>query len=273
MTIIVLIKKYGREWNIDVSGTITDSINTARERKYKRLVKEQPVPHHIAIIMDGNRRFAESIGLTKSSGHEKGRDKLEELLSWCLELDIKILTVYAFSTENISRTNKEIKVLMDLFEKNFKLLGDDERVHKNKIRVTVIGDRSILPRRVIKAIKYAENKTKNYENYYFNLAVAYGGREEITQAIQKIAMDAKKGKIKPDKIDQKIVSSYLYTKEFPDPDLVLRTSGEERISNFLLWQLAYSELYFSDVYWPGFRKIDFLKAIYSYQLRKRRFGK
>ncbi len=266
-------KLIGREWFIDISKAITDSINIARERKYIRLVKSQPVPHHIAIIMDGNRRFAEGIGLVRSRGHQKGRDKLEELLEWCLELEIKILTVYAFSTENLSRTNKEVKILMDLFEKNFKLLGDDKRVHQKKIKVTVIGDRSILPRRVLKAIKYAEDKTKKYENYYFNLAVAYGAREEITQAIQKIARDAKAGKLKPDKIDQKIVSSYLYTKEFPDPDLMLRTSGEERVSNFLLWQLAYSELYFADVYWPGFRKIDFLKAIYSYQLRKRRFGK
>lgn len=238
-----------------------------------KLVENEPLPKHIAIIMDGNRRFAEQIGLKKTKGHQKGRDKLEELLEWCLEIDIKILTVYAFSTENLSRSTKEIKILLDLFEQNFKLLGDDERVHQNKIKVTVIGDRTILPKRIRKAIRYAEEKTKDYDSYYFNLAVAYGGREEITHAIQNIAEDAKAGKIEPNKIDEKLVSSYLYTKAFPDPDLVLRTSGEERISNFLLWQLAYSELYFTDVYWPGFRKIDFLKAIYSYQMRKRRFGK
>jgi tritrans,polycis-undecaprenyl-diphosphate synthase [geranylgeranyl-diphosphate specific] len=223
--------------------------------------------------MDGNRRFAEQLGLAPIKGHQKGRDKLEELLEWCLELDIKILTCYAFSTENITRSTKERKGLMDLFEENFKMLGDDERVHKYKIKVSVFGNREILPRKVQKAIKYAEQKTKKYNNYFFNLAVAYGGREEIIRAIQNIVADTNKGKINPDNINEELVSSYLYTKEFPDPDLVLRTSGEERISNFLIWQLAYSELYFTDVYWPGFRKIDFLKAIYSYQLRKRRYGK
>ncbi len=222
--------------------------------------------------MDGNRRFAEELGLSSSDGHEIGRDKLEELLTWCLELDIKILTVYAFSTENLDRDSEEVKKLLNLFEKNFYALGDDKRVHKHKIKVTALGQTELLPKRIQKAISYAESKTENYDKYFFNLAIAYGGRQEITQAIQNIAKDAKEGKIRPDAIDEKLVSSYLYTHDFPDPDLVLRTSGEERISNFLLWQLAYSELYFSDVYWPGFSKLDFLKAIYSYQLRQRRYG-
>jgi tritrans,polycis-undecaprenyl-diphosphate synthase [geranylgeranyl-diphosphate specific] len=222
--------------------------------------------------MDGNRRFANGLGLPIIDGHEKGRDKLEELLEWCLELNIQILTVYAFSTENLKRKDKEVKKLYDLFEKNFYLLGDDERVHENKIKVTVLGQRKLLPRRIRKAITYAEEKTSDYDSYFFNLAIAYGGRQEITEAIKRIAEDAKSGKINPEKIDENVVSSYLYTSDFPDPDLVLRTSGEERISNFLLWQLAYSELYFADVYWPGFSKLEFLKAIHSYQLRKRRFG-
>ncbi len=231
------------------------------------------MPEHVAIIMDGNRRFAESLGLSSISGHKKGRDKLEELLGWCLELDIKVLTVYALSTENLNRKTDEIKDLLKLFEKNFYLLGDDERVHRHKIKVTVLGQLETLPKNVQKAIKYAEDKTKDYDQYFFNLAIAYGSRQEITQAIKNIAKDAQNGRINLDKIDEKLVSSYLYTSEFPDPDLVLRTSGEERISNFLLWQLAYSELYFADVFWPGFTKLDFLKAIYSYQQRKRRFGK
>ncbi len=222
--------------------------------------------------MDGNRRFAETLGLSSLSGHEKGRDKLEELLGWCLELDVKVLTVYALSTENLKRDTDEVRDLLNLFEKNFVLLGDDERVHKHKIKVSVLGEVNMLPSRVQKAIKYAEDKTKTYDKYYFNLAIAYGGRQEITQAIKNIAEDAKAGQINPQDIDEKTVESYLYTHEFPDPDLVLRTSGEERISNFLLWQLAYSELYFADVYWPGFSKLDFLRAIYSYQRRKRRYG-
>jgi tritrans,polycis-undecaprenyl-diphosphate synthase [geranylgeranyl-diphosphate specific] len=237
-----------------------------------KLVKAEPVPKHIAIIMDGNRRFAEELGLSSVDGHEKGRDKLEELLAWCLELNVKILTVYAFSTENLNREIAEVKNLMDLFEKNFYLLGDDKRVHKHKIKVTVMGEVELLPDRVQSAIKYAMDKTKKYNKYFFNLAIAYGSRQEITLAIKNIAKDAKDGNIDIEKIDEGTVSSYLYTHKFPDPDLVLRTSGEERISNFLLWQLAYSELYFTDVYWPGFRKLDFLKAIHSYQQRQRRFG-
>lgn len=231
------------------------------------------MPNHIAIIMDGNRRFAEEIGLSSRDGHEKGRDKLEELLTWCLELNIRIITVYAFSTENISRDTNEVKGLLELFKKNFYLLGDDKRVHKYKIKVTVLGEIDLLPEDVQEAINYALDKTRDYDEYFLNLAIAYGSRQEITSAIKNIATDAKDGKINPNEIDEKLVSSYLYTSDFPDPDLVLRTSGEERVSNFLLWQLAYSELYFSDVYWPGFSKLDFLKAIHYYQLRKRRFGK
>jgi tritrans,polycis-undecaprenyl-diphosphate synthase [geranylgeranyl-diphosphate specific] len=236
------------------------------------LVKANPIPKHVAIVMDGNRRFAEELGLSSIEGHVKGRDKLEELLTWCLEINVQILTVYAFSTENINRDTDEVKSLLDLFEKNFYLLGDDKRVHKNKIKVTVLGELELLPDNVKKAINYAVDKTKNYDKYFFNIAMAYGGRQEITQAIKNIAKDAQTGKIKPDEINEETVSSYLYTHQFPDPDLVLRTSGEERISNFLIWQLAYSELYFADVYWPGFSKLDFLKAIYSYQMRHRRYG-
>ena len=251
---------------------IYSTISHAREKRYLKMVQSEPIPQHIAIIMDGNRRFAESLGLSSINGHEKGSDKLEELMNWCLELNIKILTVYAFSTENLNRDDDEVRGLLDLFEKNFYLLGDDKRVHNNKIKVTVLGQLDLLPENVQKAISYAQDKTKDYDKYFFNLAIAYGGRQEIILAIKNIAEDDKAGRIDPVNIDVKLVSSYLYTSNFPDPDLVLRTSGEERISNFLIWQLAYSELYFTDVYWPGFSKLDFLKAIYSYQRRKRRFG-
>jgi tritrans,polycis-undecaprenyl-diphosphate synthase [geranylgeranyl-diphosphate specific] len=236
-------------------------------------VLNDPIPKHIAIIMDGNRRFARKLGLAPTDGHLMGRDKLEELLEWCLELGIKILTVYAFSTENLKREKEEVDRLMELFVENFIKLGDDPRVHEHGIKVTVIGQLELLPEDVQRAIRYAESKTKNYTNYYYNIAIAYGGREEIVQAIRNIAKDTKYNRIALEDIDEKLVSSYLYTREFPDPDLILRTSGEERISNFLLWQLAYSELYFTDVYWPGFKKVDFLRAIRSYQLRHRRFGK
>ena len=205
-------------------------------------------------------------------GHLAGRSKLEEVTDWCLELGIKVLTVYAFSTENIKRNKDESDFLMNLFAENFRKVGDDERVHKNKMRIKAIGKIENLPKNVQDAIKYAEEKTKNYDKYFFNIAVAYGGREEILNAVKRIAKDVKNNKINENDINEKMMSSYLYTSDLPDPDLILRTSGEERISNFLLWQLAYSELYFADVYWPGLRKIDFLRAIKSYQERKRRFG-
>jgi tritrans,polycis-undecaprenyl-diphosphate synthase [geranylgeranyl-diphosphate specific] len=252
--------------------TLSDTLVKAREKRFIRLVRSEPIPNHIAIIMDGNRRFATDLGMHPLNGHQYGRDKLEELLEWCLELNVKILTVYAFSTENLNRRTKEVEELMDLFRTNFKQLADDERVHKNKIRVRVIGQRELLPDDIQEAIANAEEKTKDYDKYFFNLAVAYGGREEIIKAVKDIAQDAIDEKVGVQDINEELVSKYLYTHEIPDPDLILRTSGEERISNFLLWQLAYSELYFTDVYWPGFQKIEFLKAIRSYQLRKRRYG-
>lgn len=212
------------------------------------------------------------MGIEPTEGHLKGKDKLEEVTDWCLEVGVKILTVFAFSTENLKRKTKEIDRLMNLFAENFRRAGDDERAHKYGIRVKAIGQRNLLPKEVQDAIAYAEEKTKDYNNYFFNIAVAYGSREEILQAIRNIADDVSNGKLDSKNIDEKVFSTYLYTADIPDPDLVLRTSGEERVSNFLLWQLAYSELYFADIYWPGFRKVDFLRAIRSYQNRQRRFG-
>ena len=257
----------------DISRIISEAAYQAYERRLLGQVRAGTVPHHVAIIMDGNRRFARELGLgNPAQGHEKGRDKLEEVLQWCLDIGVRILTVYAFSTENVSRPNEEIRELMRLFAENFRKVGDDERVHKHKIKVQVFGDRGSLPKEVRDAIEYAESRTKEYDAYRFNLAVAYGGRQEIIDAIRDVVREAQSGAITPEQIDEKYFSRRLYTADLPDPDLVLRTSGEERISNFLLWQLAYSELYFVDVYWPGFRKIDFLRAIRSYQQRRRRYG-
>ncbi len=249
--------------------------NTAYNAYEKRLlseVKKLPTPRHIAVIMDGNRRYAKEMEMMVQDGHLEGKDKLEEVLDWCLLLNIKVLTVYAFSTENMKRNKEEITTLMNMFEENFRRVGDDERVHKHGIRIRAIGQIETLPRRVREAIAYAEARTKNYTNYTYNIAVAYGGRQELVTAIRKIADSVSSGKTKLEEIDEELVSRYLYTDGLPDPDLVLRTSGEERISNFLLWQAAYSELYFSDVYWPTFSFLDFLRAIRSYQLRQRRYG-
>ncbi len=222
--------------------------------------------------MDGNRRFARQLGLDEESGHVEGRKKLEEMLNWCMALEIEVLTVYAFSTENFKRESKEVRRLMELFKKNFKKAAEDERVHEHEVKINAIGDVESLPPDVRESIRYAEEKTEGYDEYFFNIAIGYGGREEIVQGIKKIAQDVKSGDLDIDDIDEEVFAESLYTSNFPDPDLILRTSGEERISNFLLWQSAYSELYFTDVYWPGFRKIDFLRAIRSYQNRHRRMG-
>jgi len=243
------------------------------EKRLERQIKGGQVPKHLAVIMDGNRRYAEDLGILPHEGHVKGKSTLENLSDWCRKLGIKHLTVYAFSLENFDRDEKELSPLMDLFEESFKNAGDDPRVHDNKVRVGAIGHREMLPNKVVKAIEYAESKTKDYEDFNYNLAVAYGGRQELVRSMEMIAQKVKEGEIEPSEIDAKLISSSLYTSGLPDPDLILRTSGEERISNFLLWQIAYSELYFADVYWPDMRKIDFLRAIRSFQKRKRRLGR
>jgi len=266
-------RQEGKAIKNEISRVIASTAYNTYEKRLMKEVRESPAPHHVAVIMDGNRRFAKEFGLTTTEGHIKGKDKLEELLDWCMELGIKVLTVYAFSTENLHRDPDEVESLMKLFEDNFYRLGDDKRVHEHGIKVTMLGQRDLLPPSVKKAIEYAETRTAGYTNYYYNIATAYGSRQEIIQAIQQIAEKVKEGELQVEDITEKTFSNFLYTADFPDPDLILRTSGEERISNFLLWQLAYSELYFTDVYWPGFRKIDFLRAIRSYQLRQRRFGK
>ncbi|MCI0497514.1 MAG: polyprenyl diphosphate synthase [Thermoplasmata archaeon] len=223
--------------------------------------------------MDGNRRFAERIGLGAERGHEFGKNKLEMVLEWADQIGIEILTVYGFSTENFDREDSEVNVLMDLFERSFLSVAEDERVHSRKVRVKAIGAVERLPERVRKAIAVAEEATEGYDHFHLNIAIAYGGREELVKAIRHIAEEVERGNVEPKQIDQGLIDGYLYTRGIPDPDLVLRTSGEIRLSNFLLWQAAYSEFYFSDVYWPDFRKVDLLRAVRTYQKRKRRFGK
>ena len=228
------------------------------QRRLERQISSGVVPKHLAVIMDGNRRYAESVGLLPHEGHIKGKNTLENLSDWCRDIGIKILTVYAFSLENFDRSAEELEKLMDLFEDSFRNAGDDPRVHANKVRVRALGHRKLLPKRVKDAIDYAESKTKDYTNFNYNLAVAYGGRQEIVRSMRILGERIEKGDLKAEEINA---------------DLILRTSGEERVSNFLLWQLAYSELYFADVFWPDMRKIDFLRAIRSFQQRKRRLGR
>jgi len=257
-------------------GIVDSIINSIRERYEENMlqsIKKYPLPTHVAVIMDGNRRFARELKMSANEGHEMGKRKLEEFLDWCFDIGIKIVTVYAFSTENFSRDSDEINFLMNLYAKSFDNLIKDERVIKNKIRIRLIGKVDLLPQYVRDAARRAEEFTKNYDNFLLNVAIAYGGREEIIDSIRKIANDIKNGNLKPEDVSDDIMRKYLYTGEIQDPDLIIRTSGEERISNFLLWQSAYSELYFMDVYWPEMTKLDLLKAIRDYQSRNRRFGK
>lgn len=259
---------------MDLKGIFTDKAYATYDAQLEKEVRAGEIPKHIAIIMDGNRRYAEEVlGTVPMEGHRLGRKKLEEVLHWCLDLDIKVLTVYAFSMENFNRAEDEVSYLMDLLEKSLYEFADDKDVQENRVAVRVIGDRSAMPEKVQTAMDYALEKTRGFDGHTFNLAIAYGGRQDIANAVKEIARDVSEGRISVDDICEHTISKYISTTGIPDPDLVLRTSGEVRVSNFLLWQLAYSELYFTDVYWPGFRHIDFLRAIRTYQQRTRRFGK
>lgn len=250
-------------------GNLTSEVY---ERVLLEEVRQGTVPNHIGIITDGNRRYARSLGISDNEGHVRGRQKLEEVLEWCMEAGVKVVTVYGFSTENFQRDKKEVDFLFHLINDAFLDLLEDPRIYKNKIRVRVIGEISRLPDFLKKTIETVENTTQGFNDFKFNLAIGYGGREEIISAMKRMFREIQAGKFTIDDVTEEKFREYLYDKSLPDPDLIFRTSGEERISNFLLWQSAYSELYFSDVNWPELRKSDFLKAILSYQKRKRRFG-
>jgi tritrans,polycis-undecaprenyl-diphosphate synthase [geranylgeranyl-diphosphate specific] len=224
--------------------------------------------------LDGNRRWASEQILDPWFGHEKGAEKVEQLLDWCLKLNVKSITLYAFSTENFGRSKAEVEEIMRIAGDNFKRILTDERIHRNKVRVKVIGRVNLLPENLQQLISDVENATQNYDQHFFNIAFAYGGRAEIVDAAKKIAEKVREGKLKPEAVDEETFEKYLYTAHLAkqDPDLIIRTSGEERLSGFLLWQCAYSELCFVDVYWPDFRLIDLLRAVRIFQKRKRRYG-
>jgi len=229
---------------------------------------------HIAIVLDGNRRWASEKVLDPWLGHEIGAEKVDELLEWCQKLDVKCITLYAFSTENFRRPKDEIEEIMRIAEEKFREILTDERIHRNKVRVKVIGRVNLLPESLQQLIVNVEKATQDYDEHFLNIAFAYGGRAEIVDAAKKIAEKVQEGELSPEKVDEQIFEQHLYTSHMPkqDPDLIIRTSGEERLSGFLLWQSAYSELCFLDVYWPDFRLIDLLRAVRTFQNRKRRFG-
>jgi tritrans,polycis-undecaprenyl-diphosphate synthase [geranylgeranyl-diphosphate specific] len=239
-----------------------------------RQVENGDKPEHIAIILDGNRRWASEKVLNPWLGHEKGAEKVEQLLDWCLKLNVKSVTLYTFSTENFRRSRDEVEEIMRIASEQFRKLLTDKRIHGDKIRVKVIGRVNLLPEGLQQLITDVEKATQNYDKHFLNFALAYGGRAEILDAAKRIAEEVHEGKLDPEEVNEKTFEQHLYTSHMPnqDPDLIIRTSGEERLSGFLLWQSAYSELCFLDVYWPDFRSIDLLRAVRTFQKRKRRFG-
>jgi undecaprenyl diphosphate synthase len=235
----------------------------------EKLLKDK-LPKHIAIIMDGNGRWAKKRSFDRIRGHQEGIESARAVVKCCRELGIQVLTLYAFSLENWSRPAIEIKALMELLKRYLK--SELSELIKNNIRLNVIGDTHILPEDVWKMVSEAVQKTAANKGMILNIALSYSGRDEIVQAVRKISRDLQDGKITSDQISEDTFEQYLFTAGLPDPDLLIRTSGEYRISNFLLWQIAYTELYVTDVLWPDFRKDNLILALLDFQKRERRFG-
>ena len=236
---------------------------------FKQLIKEK-LPNHIAIIMDGNGRWANKRSFKRIFGHREGMESVKEIVRACRELEIKALTLYAFSSQNWQRPELEVKALMSLLKKYVR--SEVNELNENNVRLQGIGELSKLPKSVIKVFNEAVEITKNNTGMVLSVALSYGGREEILNAVLKIANKIKTGELSSADLTEVTISENLYTAGLPDPDLLIRTSGELRVSNFLLWQIAYSEIYVTDVLWPDFRKDDLYRALIEFQNRKRRFG-
>lgn len=228
------------------------------------------IPNHVAIILDGNGRWAKAKGMPRTYGHVKGCENLEKICTIAKELGVKYLTVFAFSTENWKRSKDEVDGLMKLFRNYMKKCLKIAR--DNKMRVRVIGEPSVFDEDLQARIRELEEYSSQFDELHFQIALNYGSRDELKRAVQELARDVKKGVLDPDLITEDTISAYLDTKGLPDPDLLIRTSGEERLSNFLMWQLAYTEFYFTDVAWPDFNKAEFEKAIQKFNQRDRRYG-
>ena len=235
------------------------------------LVSSGEIPTHIAIIMDGNGRWAKSRGSLRTSGHKAGVDSVRDITEACAQLGVKYLTLYTFSTENWGRPKPEVNALMRLLVSSLRKEADN--LNKNNIKLGTIGQIDRFPDVCQRELKEAMTLTKDNDLLHLCLALSYSGRWDITEAVKKISKQVKEGHLDPENIDDELIGAHLSTAEIPDPDLIIRTSGEYRISNFLLWQLAYSELYITETYWPDFRRNELYKAITAYQKRERRFGK
>lgn len=248
------------------------------ERRMARQVDTWKLPRHIGIIMDGNRRFARGLGRSHVLfGHSRGAEKLREVLRWCQECNVPVVTVWSFSLDNFARAESEVDDLLKLFEERTRELIDGPDVHENGIRVRYIGKTDLLPESLREAIDEVERVTQDYDKFHLNIAMAYGGRAEITDAFRQYLVERdKQGATLAEvaaEVEEDSIERYLYTSGQPEPDLILRTSGEIRMSGFLLWQSAYSEYYFCDTYWPAFRRIDLYRALREYSQRQRRLGR
>lgn len=238
---------------------------------FKAQIDLENVPRHVAIIMDGNGRWAQKQGEIRVFGHHSGVESVREALTAAGEVGVEHLTLYAFSTENWNRPKQEVDALMDLLVTT--ITNEITSLNENKVRLSAIGNITSLPQHCQEELARGIEETKDNDGVNLNLALSYSSKWEIIEAMKKVANDVASKKITPGEINEGIISSYLSTANLPDPELMIRTSGEHRISNFLLWQLAYAELYFTDILWPDFKKEDFYKAILDYQNRERRFGK
>ncbi len=242
----------------------------------EREVRNGTLPVHIGLILDGNRRYAKEMGFDDvTMGHKEGAKKLDDVLTWCVEFGIKIITIWVLSTDNTQRDEDEVAALVKVIEEKINDLSKNPIIKKNGIQIKALGNLDILPDELKEAIRKSEMSTKDHTNHILNIAVGYGGREEIVDAVKRVIREKKACSLEElaDNICADDITNHLYTYGIPDPDLIIRTSGEIRMSGFLLWQSAYSEFYFCDAFWPVFRKIDFLRAIRSYQQRNRRFGR
>ena len=235
-----------------------------------QLVKSGDIPKHIAIIMDGNGRWAQKRGLPRIAGHREGVNSVRDIVEACGQLGVRYLTLYAFSTENWKRPQEEVSLLMRLLLKA--LRDEKDRLHQNEVQLKAVGDISTLPQDVQDELLDGIEKMKNNKGLTLILALSYSGRWDITNAISRMYDDIRSGALKKEQITQDLITSYLSTRDFPDPDLLVRTSGELRISNFLIWQIAYSELFISQEYWPSFRRTQLYESIADFQRRERRFG-
>lgn len=234
-------------------------------------INTENLPKHVAIIMDGNGRWAKKQGMMRVFGHENGTKSVSETVESCARIGIENLTLYAFSTENWNRPKLEVDTLMKLLVSSLK--KEQKRLHENDIKLNTIGNLDLLPAATLKELNSVIEKTKNNKRMTLTIALSYGSREEIVSAVKAICTKIENNHLAISDINESLITQHLYTHDLPDVDLVIRTSGEQRISNFLLWQSAYAELYFTDVLWPDFREKDLFEAIISYQKRERRFGK